>query len=374
MKKNISKAQFDRLASLIDDSFGVADEQGKVLFSVPERLWDDGHIDINESDFAEENIFCKDGFCFYRCKPQDTILYIFKRRDTDVGCSERILRLAAHALEISDGYSKKPTVFFRNLLTMGSSGVSSSELKEYEVQKAMGYVVLAVSFDVKADSDEDELLKELLSNVYPADKFYCVVHMSKGSFAVVCPVYSSQDISDIKDTAELINDTATTEIMISVKISLGTVKSKISELNISYEEAVKAAEIGGLFELPCNCYSYDNMGVYRLVYELQPATCIQFLKETLGGEFFRDKNGPELLSSLRAFLDNNMNISEASKYLYIHRNTLLYRMDKFKKLTGLDVANFDDGVKVRMALMVIKYLEKTAPEELLSYIAFYRKK
>ena len=94
----------------------------------------------------------------------------------------------------------------------------------------------------------------------------------------------------------------------------------------------------------------------------------------MGSDFFRDKSGPELLTTLRAFLDNNMNISEASRALYIHRNTLLYRMEKFHKLTGLDAARFDDGVCIRMACMVIKFLEKKAPEELLSYIAFYRKK
>ena len=198
--------------------------------------------------------------------------------------------------------------------------------------------------------------------------------MSTGKYAVICPVQSEEMISEIKAVASLIYETAVAEIMITVRVSMGTVKSKLSELNQSYEEALKAAEIGTLFELPGNCYSYNELGIHRLIFEMQPATCIQFLKETLGSEFFRDKNGPELLSSLRAFLDNNMNISEASKALYIHRNTLLYRMDKFKKLTGLDAANFDDGVRIRIALMVIKYLEKTAPEDLLGYIAFYRKK
>lgn len=174
--------------------------------------------------------------------------------------------------------------------------------------------------------------------------------------------------------AELIHDTLISEIMISACVSVGTVSGSLGEINTAYADALKAAEIGTVFEMPQRCYSYGNLGIYRLIYELDAETCLQFLKETLGNDFFRDKSGPELLTTLRAFLDNNMNISEASRALYIHRNTLLYRMEKFNKLTGLDASRFDDGVRIRMVCMVIKFLEKKAPEELLSYIAFYRKK
>lgn len=374
MSNNISKAQFNRLAAIVNDSFGIADEDGRVMFSVPERLWENGQLDLTESDFMEENIFTKDGFCFYRCRPKESVIYIFKRTDTDVTCTVRMLRLMAYALEVAEDHGKNPIVFYRNLLTSGPSGVSTAEIKDYEVPRLMGYLALSVSSDIKEGAGEEDLIKELLLNLFPSDQGYFTVPMSTGKFAVVCPVQSEEMISEIKSVAGLIYDTAVAEIMITVRVAIGTVKSKLSELNQSYEEALKAAEIGTLFELPHSCYSYNELGIHRLVFEMKPATCIQFLRETLGSEFFRDKNGPELLSSLRAFLDNNMNISEASKALYIHRNTLLYRMDKFKKLTGLDAANFEDGVRIRIALMVIKYLEKTAPEDLLGYIAFYRKK
>lgn len=372
MKTSISKVQFDKLAAIINDSFGIADESGKVLYSVPEKLWEDGQIDFTCE--AEENFFSKDGFCFYRCRPKENILYIFKRRDTDVTCTERVLRLVAYTLSVAETEGKDPTTFYRKLLTSGQQGVSPTEIKEYEISKVLGYVALAVSFEVREDTGDGELVKELLINVFSGDRGYFTIEMTPGKFAVICPVKSEEEVSDIKSTAELVNDTATTEIMISLKVSCGTLKNRLSELNESYEEALKAAEIGTLFELSSGCYCYDDLGVHRLIYEMKTDTCIQFLKETLGNDFFRDKNGPELLSSLKVFLNKNMNISEASKALYIHRNTLLYRMDKFKKLSGLDVTDFEDGVKVRIALMIIKFLEKTAPEELLKYIAFYRKK
>ncbi len=374
MKANISKVQFDKISAIVNDSFGIADENGKVLYSVPEKLWEDGQIDFTYEDMAEEGFFSKDGFCFYRCRPKENILYVFKRRDTDVTCTERVLKLVAYVLAVSETKGKNPGVFYKNLLTSGQTAVSNSELREYEIPKISGYVALSVSFEIKDDPGEEELVRELLLNVFPVEKGYFTVKMNSGKYAVVCPVPGDEDLAEIKETAELVKDTAATEIMMSLKVSCGMVKPKLSELNVSYEEALKASEIGTLFDLSQRCYCYDNLGIHRLVYEMQPDTCLQYLKETLGSEFFRDKNGPELLSSLRAFLSNNMNISEASKALYIHRNTLLYRMDKFKKLTGLDVTDFEDGVKVRIALMVIKYLEKTASEELLRYIAFYRKK
>ena len=93
-------------------------------------------------------------------------------------------------------------------------------------------------------------------------------------------------------------------------------------------------------------------------------TCLLFLKETLGGDFLRDKGAPELLATLQIFFTNNQNVSEAARALYIHRNTMVYRIEKFNRLTGLDCTKFEDGMKVGLALLVVKYLEKIAPEEL----------
>ena len=370
----IDKEQFNRLAAIIDDPFGIADENGRVVFSVPEKIWEEGLIHFNPSEDQEESFFRQEGFCFYPCISGGHKIYIFKREDTDMICTLRILRLIAYCIEEHEHTNESPVKFFRELLTSGESGVSSVKLKEFENRKLLGYTVVSVMANIQDGTGDSELINELLQNIFPEEQGYFTVQMGEGKFAVICPVSSESDMDNIKSMSELIHDTLISEIMISVCVSLGTLSTSLGEIHQSYSDALKAAEIGSVFEMSQRCYSYGSLGIYRLVYELDAATCIQFLKETLGSEFFRDKSGPELLTTLRAFLDNNMNISEASRALYIHRNTLLYRMEKFNKLTGLDAARFDDGVRIRIACIVIKFLEKKAPEELLSYIAFYRKK
>ena len=374
MSTYIDKEQFNRLAAIIDDPFGIADENGRVVFSVPEKLWEDGLINFDNLKEQEESFFRKDGFCFYPCISSGHKIYIFKREDTDMICTLRILRLIAYCIEEHEHTNERPEKFFRELLISGKSDISSVRLKEYEDKKLLGYTVVSVMANIQDETGDSELINELLQNIFPEEQGYFTVQMGGGKFAVICPVGNESDMDSIKSMSELIHDTLLSEIMISVCVSIGTLSTSLGEINQSYADALKAAEIGTMFEMPQRCYSYGNLGIYRLVYELDTATCIQFLKETLGSEFFRDKSGPELLTTLRAFLDNNMNISEASRALYIPRNTLLYRMEKFNKLTGLDAARFDDGVRIRMACLVIKFLEKKAPEELLSYIAFYRKK
>ena len=370
----IDKAQFDRLAAILDDSFGIADENGNVLFSVPEKLWPDGLVNLADSAEQEESFFRREGFCFYPCTSCGRKIYIFKRADTDITCTLRILRLIAYAIEEHEHVNKSPVGFFRELLISGKNGVNSAKLKEYEDEKVFGYTAVSVTANIQEETGDSELIGELLQNIFPGEQGYFTVPMGGGKFAVICPVGSEPDMEEIQSMAELIHDTLISELMISAYVSIGTVSGTLGEINTAYANALKAAEIGTVFEMPQRCYSYGKLGIYRLIYELDADTCLQFLKETLGSDFFRDKSGPELLTTLRAFLDNNMNISEASRALYIHRNTLLYRMEKFHKLTGLDASRFDDGVRIRMACMVIKFLEKKAPEELLSYIAFYRKK
>ena len=374
MSDLIDRAQFERLSAIIEDSFGIADENGKVLFSVPDNLWPEGRIEGTLPKNREEHFFCQAGFCFYSCDLDGRLFYLFKREDTDHTCSLRVLRLIACLLEEHRLSKNNPAAFFRTLLTEGAEAVSPTELKQYENEKISGYTVIAVKASGPEDSGDEDLILQLLQNMFPEEQGYFTVPIDGGRFAIVCPVSGESDMADIRSMAELICDTLTSEIMVTSCVSLGSVCDKPEGMQAAYKNALEAAEIGTTFEMDQRCYVYGDLGIYRLIYQLDTKTCLQFLKETLGSDFFRDRSGPELLTTLRVFLDNNMNISEASRALYIHRNTLLYRMEKFNKLTGLDASRFDGAVKIRMACLVIKFLEKKAPEDLLGYIALYRKK
>ena len=373
-KRGITTAQLDRISALMDDSFGFADEDGSVIYAVPEGLWEDGRISFSEEEEAADGFFKKDGFLFLKCFFLDGVYYLFKRADTDITCTERAIKLAAYAIELETRLEDPEDAFYKRLITGGPGAVTVAEIKEHEAGEQRGFVVLMVIAAVKGDVREAGIVSELLASVYPYKQGHRMADLGSGRFAVVSPVQNDEDVKSLIETAEMVKNTVTAELMLNVTVAMGFEVQSLSRLAESYESAMKAADIGETFELEDECFAYRRLGFYRLIFELSPENCLEYISETLGGDFFKDKNGPELLASLRAFLDNDMNVTEASKALYIHRNTLLYRMDKFRKMTGLDPSKFEDGFKIKLVLMIIKYLEKKAPDELLKYVAFYRKK
>ena len=368
-RSRMDREKFEKLAAIINDPFGIADENGNVLYSVPEKLWPDDRLALP----AEEPVadfFRKDGFVFYRCVTGSKAAYIFKREDSDAKASERTLKLAAYVVELENGSGTGREAALRRLLTEGPDG---ADLRELQEQENAARTVMIV-FCAGAGAEDDGPVAELLESALPAEDGYETVRLYGGAFAVVCPVKDSDAMTDLAAAGDMIHDTISTELMLKVSVALGGEKKRFTELKSSLDEAMTAAEIGGIFELAGGCFRYDRLGLYRLIYELPVSACVQYLKETLGEEFFADKSGTELLGSLKAFLDNNMNISGASKALYVHRNTMLYRMDKFRRLTGLDPANFDDGMRIKTALLVLKYLEKKYPDELTEMMTFYGRK
>lgn len=366
MSNPIDKLQFDRLAAIIDDSFGIADDTGRVLYSVPDRLWEDGCLPLPEdADDSEAcSFFWLEGFCIFKCVMDDDTIYLFKRIDTDRRYTTRALRLVAYALENYDYSQRKAGDFFKNLLIYGEESVNIFDLREYSGKNVLGYTTIAVSCNTQEGSGDGDLVNELLQHIFPKEQGFYVVPMGISKFAVICPIRNDSDFNSIVSEAEMIQDTLISELMITGCISVGTVQEGLSEINISYADALKAAEIGSIFELPQRCFIYDRLGISRLIYGMDTDTCLLFLKETLGGDFLRDKGAPELLATLQIFFTNNQNVSEAARALYIHRNTMVYRIEKFNRLTGLDCTKFEDGMKVGLALLVVKYLEKIAPEEL----------
>ncbi len=155
--------------------------------------------------------------------------------------------------------------------------------------------------------------------------------------------------------AKSVQDVLWQELGIKTVIGIGTVVSHIRELARAYKEAGVAIEVGKVFDTEKSVINYENLGIGRLIYQLPTTLCEMFLQEVFKKNPI-DSLDQETLFTINKFFENNLNVSETARKLFVHRNTLVYRLEKIKKLTGLDLREFDDAITFKVALMVKKYL------------------
>ena len=141
-----------------------------------------------------------------------------------------------------------------------------------------------------------------------------------------------------------------------IHIAYGTVVNDIKEVSKSYKEAKLALDVGKIFFDEKDIVAYSTLGIGRLIYQLPIPLCKMFIKEIFEGKS-PDEFDEETLTTINKFFENSLNVSETSRQLYIHRNTLVYRLDKLQKSTGLDLRVFEDAITFKIALMVVKYMK-----------------
>jgi len=141
-----------------------------------------------------------------------------------------------------------------------------------------------------------------------------------------------------------------------VKIAIGNIAETIKDVSRSYKEAQIALEVSKIFYEDAQVIAYNQLGIGRLIYQLPLPLCKMFIREVFG-DYSPDSIDAETLTTIDKFFENNLNVSETSRQLFIHRNTLVYRLDKIQKNTNLDLRNFEDAIAFKIALMVVKYMK-----------------
>ena len=157
-------------------------------------------------------------------------------------------------------------------------------------------------------------------------------------------------------TANMILDALPEDKKRDALIAYGTVVGEIKEVSRSYKEARMALDVGKIFFSERNVIAYSSLGIGRLIYQLPIPLCKMFIREIFDGKS-PDDFDEETLTTINKFFENSLNVSETSRQLYIHRNTLVYRLDKLQKSTGLDLRVFEDAITFKIALMVVKYMK-----------------
>ena len=212
-----------------------------------------------------------------------------------------------------------------------------------------------IVFLVKFYGKTDMMPFEMLQNMFPDKSRDYVISVGERDIVLVKDIGKGTDIREIEKLATNIADTISTEFYTKVSIGISSIVDNIKDLARAYKEAQVAIEVGKVFETEKNIISYENLGIGRLIYQLPTTLCEMFLQEVF-------KNGSlesldrETLMTIQSFFENNLNVSETSRKLFVHRNTLVYRLEKIRRLTGLDLREFEHAITFKVALMVRKYL------------------
>lgn len=243
--------------------------------------------------------------------------------------------------------------FFQNLLLDNMLLVDIyNRAKKLHVEVAAPRVV----FLVEAKQEKDGLVTELLKGMFTTQSGDYITAVDESSIILIKNVEADSSPEALSEVADTIVAMMNAEAMLNVKVAYGTVVQELKDVSKSYKEAKMALDVGKIFYAEKNVVAYSALGIGRLIYQLPVNLCKIFIDEIFGDVELLDLD-EETLTTINKFFENNLNVSETSRQLFVHRNTLVYRIEKLQKSTGLDLRNFDDALTFKIALMVSNYMK-----------------
>ena len=216
--------------------------------------------------------------------------------------------------------------------------------------------VKRVVYIIETHNEKDVNALETVRSLFASKTKDFITAVDEKNIILVKEVRQGESYAELDKTANMILDMLNTEAMTKVRVAYGTVINDIKEVSRSYKEAKMALDVGKIFYASKNVIAYSNLGIGRLIYQLPIPLCKMFIREVFDGKS-PDEFDEETLTTINKFFENSLNVSETSRQLYIHRNTLVYRLDKLQKSTGLDLRVFEDAITFKIALMVAKYMK-----------------
>ena len=213
-----------------------------------------------------------------------------------------------------------------------------------------------VVFLVDTAQEKDNASMECIRSLLGTKTGDFITAVDEKSIIVVKELASEEGYQEMEKTAKQILNVLPAEKQEVSHIAYGTIVEEIKEVSGSYKEARMAMDVGRIFFEEKNIIAYSSLGIGRLIYQLPIPLCKMFIKEIFENKS-PDDFDEETLVTINKFFENSLNVSETSRQLYIHRNTLVYRLDKLQKSTGLDLRVFEDAITFKIALMVVKYMK-----------------
>jgi len=342
-------------ARFLDRTAGVLDADGIIIACTDEKLEGSEDTAARAVLLAEDNLVVTYTRTYLKVAMNDKTSILCFIEGTD-SISRNYLELLARWIvsALRERNSEADCeAFLKNVLLENElPGDIPLKAREFKIP----YSSPRLAYLIRIEQDEEIDCIEILQNLFPDRKTSYVLAMDEETIVLLteCPRESPEQIDTV---ARLILDNLNTESMAKVYIGIGMPAETLKETAKSYREASLALTVGGIFESDSYVMRYDKLGLGRLIYQLPPTLCHMFLDEVFPKGAYESLDSETLLT-IQKFFENNLNGSETSRQLFVHRNTLVYRLDKVQKITALDLRSFDDAVLFKLASMVRKYLEK----------------
>ena len=355
ISNQILQSTIDGLKNIIRRELSVAEREGKIVATTEESMVNTviESADIFIQSPAENQLV--QGYQYFKVFDNGSPEYIVMIKGEDEE-AYRIGKITAFQIQnLLVAYKERfdGDNFIKNLLLDNLLLVDIySRAKKLRIENNVPRVV----FLIETEIDKEFNVVEIVRSIFPTKQKDFVTAVDEKSIILVKELKEKDSKEEIDQISKHIYDTLSAEAMTSVYVAIGTVVNDLKNVSASYKEAKMALEVGKIFEENKKIVNYEQLGIGRLIYQLPAPLCKMFINEVLHG-LSMDQFDEETLTTVNKFFENNLNVSETSRQLYIHRNTLVYRLDKLQKSTGLDLRVFEDAITFKIALMVVKYMK-----------------
>ena len=356
MSNSVFQSVIIQLKEISDRTFGVMDTEGCVVsctdMSMLGERWPDAALKVSS---ATDGMLTYNQKCFKAIVGSSNYFEYAVFCSGDDQASRDFCAMAYIALNNAKTYYEEKHdrgTFVKNIIMdnilPGDIYIRAKELHfSTDAPRAV--------FLIRQVGHGDVSTVDVLAGMFPDKLQDFVLSINEMDIAVVKQISSSTTSEELERLAASMEETLKNELRIKTVIGIGTVADHLRELADSYKEAQTAIEVGKVFDTEKSIMHYENLGIGWLIYQLPTTLCEIFLTEVFKKNSI-DSLDQETLFTINKFFENNLNVSETSRKLFVHRNTLVYRLEKIKKLTGLDLRQFDHAIVFKVALMVRKYL------------------
>lgn len=354
ISNQILQTTIEGLKSITRIDLCICDTEGKVLAStIPEAEEYESSILAFVDSPADSQVI--QGYQFFKVFDEHQLEYILlaKGGSDDVYMVGKLASFQIQSLLVAYKERFDKDNFIKNLLLDNLLLVDIyNRAKKLHIETHVRRVVFII--ETKHEKDVNAL--ETVRSLFASKTKDFITAVDEKNIILVKELKDGENYEDLEKTANTVLDMLNTEAMTKVHVAFGTIVGEIKEVSRSYKEAKMAMDVGKIFYSNKNVVAYSKLGIGRLIYQLPLPLCRMFIKEIFDGKS-PDDFDEETLTTINKFFENSLNVSETSRQLYIHRNTLVYRLDKLQKSTGLDLRVFEDAITFKIALMVVKYMK-----------------
>ena len=332
----------------------VADTDGKIIASTSQLGDEFGHAIISFVNSPADSQSVQE-YQFFKVydESQLELILIAQGTSDDVFMVGKMAAFQIQNLLVAYKERFDKDNFIKNLILDNLLLVDIyNRAKKLHIETEVRRVVFLVETNREKDGNELEKIRGLFGG---KSKDF-VTAVDEKNIIVVKELAENETYEDLNKTADVIIRLFKSDTNCNIHIAYGTIVNELKEVSRSYKEARMALDVGKIFFEGQDVIAYSQLGIGRLIYQLPIPLCKMFIKEIFGGKS-PDDFDEEILTTINKFFENSLNVSETSRQLYIHRNTLVYRLDKLQKSTGLDLRVFEDAITFKIALMVVKYMK-----------------